>query len=181
MGYAKILPIIAIVVLLVSGCMVIESLDQPYEAESGKAFTTTLVARTPEATEDEEETFVHGVLGFSVPPGWEIESVKTVEGEIKPGWVKIPPGGVTTEVMYGGEGGYPWTFFRTDERYSTIEHANKAFTAEVKIKPSSAGRYELGYVSGAAEGADASGKYSPDWGYNEVNGGQVVFKRIWVK
>lgn len=52
---------------------------------------------------------------------------------------------------------------------------------DVKIKPASAGYYELGYVAGTADDADEEGFYSPNWGTNEVNGGQVVFKRIWVK
>jgi ABC-type phosphate transport system substrate-binding protein len=180
MGYAKILPIIVAVVLAVSGCMVIESLDQPYEAESGKTFKTTLVARTPEAGEDEEETFAHGVLGVSVPYDWDVEEVKTVEGEIKPEWKQVPPGKITADPGYAGDEGHPWTYFITDDVYSTIEHANMVFTAEVKIKPGSAGYFELGYVSGTTEEPEG-GEYAPSWGTNEVNGGQVIFKRIWVK
>lgn len=81
-----------------AGCMVIQYLDQPYEAKAGSPFNTTIVARTPEAGEDEEESFVYGVFGFSVPPGWAVEEIKTVEGDINPRWLAIPDGSVTTAV-----------------------------------------------------------------------------------
>jgi hypothetical protein len=181
MKFARVLAIVGAAALAVSGCMVIESLEQPYEAEKGKAFTTTVVARTPEAGEDvEEETLAYGVLGVSVPYGWTVEKIKTVEGDIKPDWKKVPPGKITGDPTYAGDEGYPWTYFITKDKYSNIEHANMRFTAEIEIKPGSTGYYELGYISGTADEI-GNDEYSPSWGTNEVNGGSVIFKRIWVE
>ena len=181
MKFARMLAVIGAAAFIASGCMVIESLDQPYEAEVGKKFITTIEARTPEAGEDEEETFAYGVFAFSLPPGWEVTGVKTVEGEIKPKWKELPGAEVISYNEYEGDEVYPWTYFKTGDKYSTIEHANKTFTAEVTIKPTTSGHFELAYLSGTTEDPDSAGDYSPSWGTNEVNGGSVIFKRIWVK
>jgi|GEM_PF-2004534 len=180
MKFARVLAITGAAALAVSGCMVIESLDQPYEAVKGETFTTTVVARTPEAGEDTEETFAYGVLGVSAPYDWTVEGVQTIEGDIRPEWRNVPPGKITADPGYAGDEGHPWTYFITDEKYSTIEHANMKFTAMIGIKPGSTGHFELGYVSGTAEEPEG-GEYAPSWGTNEVNGGSVIFKRIWVE
>lgn len=181
MKLARTVVLVGLTVFVVSGCMSIVSLDQPYEAEAGKEFITTIEARTPEAGEDEEETFAYGVFAFSVPSGWVVTGVETIGGDIKPNWKKIPSAKVVSYNEYEGDEVYPWTYFKTDDKYSTIAHANKTFTAEVTIKPSSSGHFELAYLSGTTEDPDSAGDYSPSWGTNEVNGGSVIFKRIWVE
>ncbi|UCE26387.1 MAG: hypothetical protein JSW52_08500 [Candidatus Coatesbacteria bacterium] len=183
MRFARTAALIGLSAFIVSGCITIVSLDQPYEAEAGKEFTTTVELRLAESGgEEEPETFLYGLLGFSVPKGWEITEVKTVKGkDIKPKWVECPDTDITDAPGYGGEGNYPWTYFISREKYSSKTSANMGFTIEVKIKPAAKGRFELGYASGTADGPGESGEYTSSWGANEVNGGSVVFKRIWVE
>lgn len=179
--------ITALVALLAAGCMQIISLDQPYDAEKGKEFVTTITVRTPEADEPAEgeeptETFSYGVLAFAVPSDWEITGINTVKGELSPKWSAVPAASVDAAVGYEGDVAYEWKVFMTDDSFSSIEQAKKTFTVDVKIKPAATGQFELGYASGAVEvDSVASVPFTPSWGTNEINGGSVIFKRVWVK
>ena len=167
--------------------MQIISLDQPYEGKAGKEFVTTITVRTPEADEPAEgeepdETFSYGVLAFAVPEDWEVTGITTVEGELSPKWSAVPSANVDAAVGYEGDVPYGWEVFKTDDSFSSIEQANKTFTVDVKIKPAGKGQFELGYSSGAVDvDSVESVPFTPNWGTNEINGGSVVFKRIWVK
>ena len=183
----QLIVLMALVAVLSVGCMQIISLDQPYEGKVGKEFVTTITVRTPEAEEPAEgeeptETFSYGVLGFEVPDGWEVTGIETVEGELSPKWNRVPAENVDPGVGYEAETAYGWTLFMTEESFSSIEQAKKTFTVEVKIKPAEAGQFELGYASGAVDVDSVDNvPFTPNWGNNEINGGSVIFKRIWVK
>lgn len=198
----------ALVVLMAAGCMQIITLDQPYDATAGKDFVTTITLRTPEAEEPAEgeeptETFSYGVLAFAVPDDWDITGIKTTGGEISPTWSPITAPTVDSGIVYEGDVAYIWKMFKTDESFSSIEQASKTFTVEVSIRPPAPGKYELGYASGVidkdsfspdggyGDSGEETGSVSsedssfpsitPYWGTNEVNGGTVIFKRIWVQ
>ncbi|MCP4229106.1 MAG: hypothetical protein GY771_03025 [bacterium] len=187
MRYLSMITAIATAAILAVGCMQIISLDQPYDAKVGKEFVTTITVRTPEAEEPAEgeeptETFSYGVLAFAVPDDWEVTGIKTVEGELSPTWSAVPTDVVDPAIGYDSEELYGWKVFLTDESFSSIEQAKKTFTVDVKIKPAAKGMFELGYASGAVEVESAASlPFTPSWGTNEVNGGSVIYKRIWVK
>ena len=187
MRYLSLITAAAMAAILAVGCMQIISLNQPYEAKNGKEFVTTITVRTPEAeepTEGEEptETFSYGVLAFAVPDDWEITRIATVEGELSPTWSAVPSADVDAAVGYEGDIAYGWKVFTTDESFSSIEQAKKTFTVNVGIKPAGKGKFELGYASGAVDvDSVESVPFTPNWGTNEVNGGSVIYKRIWVR
>jgi len=150
----------ALAAVILAGCFIIATINQPSSAVGGEQITTTVIV-TVEGISDTNPHY--GIAGFLIPNDWTIDTVYFTGAYtdymtfLHPDSADAEPGGLvdywtdSLEVRYPSGPDYMWVVYQSSTSHLTIEDTVDV-TLTVKMTTSTTlGNFNLGYfVSNAA-------------------------------
>lgn len=145
---------ISIVVLItVTGCFYVESVDAPEMVKRKKDFELTVGLKTYEDYLGAAEGYYTPNVALAAPEKWKVKSAEVTYGPAKPELAMTeggPPGGWVSDVEIPA--GYIWTCFAANESYPAAEYLDTRFDVTFKVKAGKEpGNYRLFVTAWADE------------------------------